>query len=440
MFEEIKSLDFSDEMKINELFPLFKTKMSPMDIDIISKLQYFSTSTNFFKHYMNKDIKKLYEHMNILIYELSSLTDENKNNKFNDKVDKYISDFSYIYVCFNLIIKINEALLSILLNTKNYLSKLYKKYGLDKNYEERINKCIQHMIPIYQNDIVKKNTFSNSLNKANSNFNIINLNDENNENKEFSNSNKEQILINDLLGKDQSNLDSNTPRFNNENNFCSSILNNKESSNMNNNDEEEIYYNFNLEKQKSLDSQFTLSPNKKNIVKNEEKTEKEYIKSNNINNISNKDSEDTDDIKNYISNISPEDVTIRRPKSRKSCIIKSINSKENKYRNRSIDNLYNNRGLFSTYKGDTYNLKTENKGLLKKLHISSEHLFMKENAKKYAELLEIIYGLYKNNKINLEEKIKIKKLIICKSPKILNIYENFNNDNDKFINELKRII
>lgn len=440
MFEEIKSLDFSDEMKINELFPLFKTKMSPMDIDIISKLQYFSTSTNFFKHYMNKDIKKLYEHMNILIYELSSLTDENKNNKFNDKVDKYISDFSYIYVCFNLIIKINEALLSILLNTKNYLSKLYKKYGLDKNYEERINKCIQHMIPIYQNDIVKKNTFSNSLNKANSNFNIINLNDENNENKEFSNSNKEQILINDLLGKDQSNLDSNTPRFNNENNFCSSILNNKESSNMNNNDKEEIYYNFNLEKQKSLDSQFTLSPNKKNIVKNEEKTEKEYIKSNNINNISNKDSEDTDDIKNYISNISPEDVTIRRPKSRKSCIIKSINSKENKYRNRSIDNLYNNRGLFSTYKGDTYNLKTENKGLLKKLHISSEHLFMKENAKKYAELLEIIYGLYKNNKINLEEKIKIKKLIICKSPKILNIYENFNNDNDKFINELKRII
>ena len=437
MFEEIKSLDFSDEMKINELFPLFKTKMSPMDIDIISKLQYFSTSTNFFKHYMNKDIKKLYEHMNILIYELSSLTDENKNNKFNDKVDKYISDFSYIYVCFNLIIKINEALLSILLNTKNYLSKLYKKYGLDKNYEERINKCIQHMIPIYQNDIVKKNTFSNSLNKANSNFNIINLNDEN---KEFSNSNKEQILINDLLGKDQSNLDSNTPRFNNENNFCSSILNNKESSNMNNNDKEEIYYNFNLEKQKSLDSQFTLSPNKKNIVKNEEKTEKEYIKSNNINNISNKDSEDTDDIKNYISNISPEDVTIRRPKSRKSCIIKSINSKENKYRNRSIDNLYNNRGLFSTYKGDTYNLKTENKGLLKKLHISSEHLFMKENAKKYAELLEIIYGLYKNHQINLEEKIKIKKLIICKSPKILNIYENFNNDNDKFINELKRII
>ena len=257
MFEEIKSLDFSDEMKINELFPLFKTKLSPMDIDIVSKLQYFSNSTNFFKHYMNKDIKKLYKHMNILIYDISSLTNENKKNKFNNKVDKYISDFSYIYVCFNLIIKIKESLLSILQNTKKYLSKLYKKYGLDKNYEERINKCIQQMIHISQPDIIKKkNTFSKSLGKANSNFHIIDLNDEN---KEFSKSNKEQIMINDLLGRSQTNLESNTPRFNNENNFCSSMLNNKENSNMNNNDKGEIYKNLNLQKQKSIDSQFTLS-------------------------------------------------------------------------------------------------------------------------------------------------------------------------------------
>lgn len=435
MFEEIKSLDFSDEMKINELFPLFKTKLSPMDIDIVSKLQYFSNSTNFFKHYMNKDIKKLYKHMNILIYDISSLTDENKKNKFNNKVDKYISDFSYIYVCFNLIIKIKESLLSILQNTKKYLSKLYKKYGLDKNYEERINKCIQQMIHISQPDIIKKkNTFSKSLGKANSNFHIIDLNDEN---KEFSKSNKEQIMINDLLGRSQTNLESNTPRFNNENNFCSSMLNNKENSNMNNNDKGEIYKNLNLQKQKSIDSQFTLSSNIKNIVKNEEKAEKESIKSNNTNN----DSKDSDDIKNYITNLNPEDIIIRRPKTKKSCYIKSKNSKDNIFRNRSIDNLYSNRELFSNYKGNNYNLtKTENKDLFKKLHISSEHLFVKENAKKYAELLEIIYGLYKNNQINLEEKIKIKKLIICKSPKILNIYENFNDDNDKFINEIKRII
>ena len=78
--------------------------------------------------------------------------------------------------------------------------------------------------------------------------------------------------------------------------------------------------------------------------------------------------------------------------------------------------------------------------IYKHYHISSSHIFMKEDAKKYAELLEIIIELYKNNKINLEQKIKLKKLTVCKSPKILNIYNYYNNDNERFIEELKQIV
>ena len=44
----------------------------------------------------------------------------------------------------------------------------------------------------------------------------------------------------------------------------------------------------------------------------------------------------------------------------------------------------------------------------------------------------------KNNK--LEQKIKLKKLTVCKSPKILNIYNYYNNDNERFLNELKQIV
>ena len=43
--------------------------------------------------------------------------------------------------------------------------------------------------------------------------------------------------------------------------------------------------------------------------------------------------------------------------------------------------------------------------------------------------------------INTEEKIKLKQLIISKSEKIENIYNNYYHDNkNEFINELKKLI
>ena len=83
---------------------------------------------------------------------------------------------------------------------------------------------------------------------------------------------------------------------------------------------------------------------------------------------------------------------------------------------------------------------TNNIQSYKKLHASTGQLFKKEESKKYADLLEIIIELYKFKKINLEQKLKLKRLIICKSPKILNVYKFFNTDNEKFVIELKKII
>ena len=137
--------------------------------------------------------------MNNFINEISSLTNENKKDLFNAKVDKYISDFSTIYVVFNLITKINDSLESILLNTKDHLSKLYEKYKLDENNREKINQCIEQMLYFSSPDGLKKNFLSKSFDKENSNFSFSKFNNE----KEYSKSNKEQILIDDLLGKDQ---------------------------------------------------------------------------------------------------------------------------------------------------------------------------------------------------------------------------------------------
>ena len=56
---------------------------------------------------MNKDIKLFYENMDNFIYQLSSITRQSVI-KFDSQIDQYISDFSYIFVLFNIINKINK--------------------------------------------------------------------------------------------------------------------------------------------------------------------------------------------------------------------------------------------------------------------------------------------------------------------------------------------
>ena len=307
MYEEIKSIDFSSEIEINELYHLFKTNSSPMNFEIMAKLQHYSTSSTFFKHYMNKDIKKFYVHMNNFINEISSLTNENKKDLFNAKVDKYISDFSTIYVVFNLITKINDSLESILLNTKDHLSKLYEKYKLDENNREKINQFIQQMLHFSSPDGLKKNFLSKSFDKENSNICFKEFNE-----KEYSKSNKEQILIDNLLGKDQLSFKDvdNTPRFNIDD--------------ISMNDIDSQINKITLKKKKSFDSQFTLSSNKRYIIENEEKENMADNKMHNISKI--KIDKEDDDINYYITNINPEDDQFKKHK--KKDIVAILNQKK----------------------------------------------------------------------------------------------------------------
>ena len=97
-----------------------------MNLELFSRIQNFSTSNDFFKHYMNKDIKLFYENMDNFIYQLSSITRQS-DIKFDSQIDQYISDFSYIFVLFNIISKINKSLKNLLLNEKSTLYNLYEK-------------------------------------------------------------------------------------------------------------------------------------------------------------------------------------------------------------------------------------------------------------------------------------------------------------------------
>ena len=435
MYEEIKSIDFLGEMKINDLYYLFKTNSSPINLEILSNLQKFINFNEFFKHYINKDLKKYYKSLDNFIQTLSSLINPKSQIKLDSKIDQYISDFSFIYIIFNIVSKLNDSLLSIIIKVKNTLLGLYTKHKLDKNKQDKIDECVGIFLDSFQ---LKKNSqklLSKSSTKENSNLSLdININS-NHENKEFNESAKQEILIEDLLGKNQekNNLNdiSDTPRFNDIININPSSQNKNEFNNNNlNNEEQNNELDLKLVNQESFDSEFTLSPKKINNIK------KEKGKENIINNSEIKNNNKSNDINDYITNIQKDELFFKHPKTKKSCnILRQFNSNSN-------TNIFKNEKTnFSAYRGNNKVIKNfEKNNSYQKLHVSSGHLFIKEESKFYAELLEIIIELYKNNKISFEQKLKLKKLIICKSPKILNIYKYFSNDNENFIKKLKAII
>jgi len=482
MYEEIKSIELSGELNINELYNLLKTNSSHMNLEIYSKLQIFSTAEELFKHFMNEDIKTYYQKTDNFIQLLSSIINH-KNNIFDSKTDQYISDFSNILVLLNIISKINTSLTEILKNTKNTISEIYEKYNsdLDKSSQEKYSELIDCLMNKYSSIDIDMRLNSKSSNKLymsksksstkeNSNGSLDHnaqylLSDAIYENKEFL-LGKENINVNNNNKNNSPNFINETPRFKNVPNVNPSSNNNNNNNNDEKNNDIDINMNsnsnLNLKKQTSFDSVFTLSQNINNNNNNSNGNEKESIinKSINITSINNNNSKDntqnkenneskennenneSNDINQYITNIQKDVYFTKSSKRRQSCRFKSYKSRSNLTvnkinRNKSID-MCNNANYFSSLKNNNNNSNSHDD--IKSTKYSSGHLFISNESKMYADLFEIIIELYKCKKITLEQKLKLKKLIICKNPQILNVHKYFDVDNEKFVKELKKII
>ena len=429
MYEEIKSLDFSGEMKTNDLYYLYKTNSSQINLEILSKLQKFKALSDFFKYYMKKDLKTINAAYDNFTHILSTFSNPINKTKFESTIDQYISDFSYIYTLFNIVIKLNDSLTSILSNIKKNLSSIYSKYHIDKIKQEKIDECISCLLKISQHKNNSNIFFSKFSTKDNSYGGSSDNNLTADESKEFFySSSKQQVrIINDLLNRENNNINLNlvtdTPKFNN----IDTRNNNK------NNEEQDKELDLNTI-QGSADSEFTLSANKINEINKEKENE------NILNTTNNKGSVDIND---YITNISKRELRFKQPRKRTSAKRFKSNLKLGVNGYHSTDRI-NIKTLYSSIKNNNGHDKML-KGLAKdnsykKLHVSSGHLFMKEESKMYTELLELIIELYNLNKINFEQKLKLKKLIICKSPKILKVYKSFNKDDEMFVQNLKELI
>ena len=151
-----KSFDFFGKINNNKNFYIFKSTSRADILEIVSKLDKDETTPEFFKHYINKDIKKIFKELENLSQLYSDLLSDNNANSLKSNIDKYISSLSKIFLLSNLISKNNLILKEAIEKTKNYLDIFYKENNINKNIQKKLDNYILHLLGTKNKNIKKR--------------------------------------------------------------------------------------------------------------------------------------------------------------------------------------------------------------------------------------------------------------------------------------------
>ena len=354
MYDFIKSLNLSDEIKNDEMYNIFKTDSSELNLNFLSSLQKFHTTKEFLNYYTHQDCQKVFDIYNTLSSISYQIYNENEKTNFKKDIDKYLSDLSKIILLFSLIQKNNELLSHLLKNTRKFIKRFYTENQTKSVIKERINNCINDLMSSSQ--VASQRNYSRRSTKENtiSNPNIF----LGNSLKKSYNSNEEEYLF----------FQSHTPKFEEEED---EIIEVNEEQSFNNINVETKEDNSKKDSLKTIGSSFSLKHMKFTYQSDEEENPRS-IKKNKTVKMG----------KDYIT-----------PHS------------------------------FFKKKSNSYNNKED---------IDNENI--KENSQYIADFLNSINNLYKTRKINSNQKLAIKQLIISDSKSVVEKYLKMNlsiNSSDK---------
>ena len=462
-----KSFDFFGKMNNNKNFYIFNTTSPTDSSEIISKFEKYETAPEIFRHYSNNDIKRTFKSIENLENLYSSLYNEKKTNILKSKIDIYISTLSNIFLLSNLITKNKLILNKAIDKTKINLDLFFTNNKVDNNIQKELNNYIFHLIddeeekskrktPSYiLNDNLKKyktftidnfniyipngktNNFSAEINIIDHSMNTSYLNQEKTRDitkDTFINNlnNNSKIIEENLL------MDKGTPAFPNKVNESSS--NNQQ---LINDDNNKLYELSSKNNDKLYDN------GSKNNDKNTSKHDS--IKSICNNNDLNKKLLKKESICSLYTLASKSKFQEER-RSGTCSKFKGVFKDDNYMKNNINHNLYNTNNIkrnsnflrsinkqFIKDNDDLY--KDEIKHKLNKEKHSSIDIKINKGKIMYKNLLIFINNLFKLNKIDSEEKLKLKELIIIKSENLDDIYSKYYASNkETLIDELKKLI
>ena len=364
MFDFTNSLDLIKELKINNIYELFKTNSSDFNKMLLSNIQKYSNTQKLISHYLKTDINSIYSSFNDISSNLNRIFYGENQKNCHSEIETYILGASKIILFLSLIQKNNQLLMNLLNGTKLYISDFYKNNNKESCIKSRIDLFINELIN--SSSHVQRSYSRRSTNDITNSSICVNLENKNKEQYSNLNISKKDIILRSL-----------TPKFKIgvENNIAQK---NSHKSNINDDNSK-----------KSLDSSLTLQ--KLNFVQNDEG---ENLKNNNIKCSldSSSSSSDKSKILLYKKN---------KSQSHKFNVKGSLFKKNRKYSSNSMD----------------------------------DNTVQNERIKILAGILDTINIMFKNGKINSDQKIYLKQIIISNTKIIIDKYYkdlvNINDNNCK---------
>ena len=163
MKDKINSIDMKGKLDPEEVYNLFKTFSSKINDKISEKIYNFEHTIDFFGFYSNKDIKNLFS-----IFELkqNENTDEYFSS-FKTDIDQYISCISHIILSIKLFLKIHDILTKIVINAKNYLSRLKHENKLENYNQDFLFLCLESLFKIPETNQKSNNSRASTVLSSN---------------------------------------------------------------------------------------------------------------------------------------------------------------------------------------------------------------------------------------------------------------------------------
>ena len=176
MMDSIKDIELSGDFQSDKIYYLYKTSSSEINLKILSQLQKYESSLDFFSYYTKNDIKNLINSVNQLNKNLTSIFNDNSNS-FSTDTNNYISQISKIILTLNFILKIQETLNNLLQKSKQYLNAISCNYKIENIYHDKLSSLIDSLQYNFFSDISSPNNNSSTAStKVNSSTDLYLVN------------------------------------------------------------------------------------------------------------------------------------------------------------------------------------------------------------------------------------------------------------------------
>ena len=398
MIEYLDNINFEDYLNKDIFFEFYKTKSQQQNSDLLKEIETHEKICDFFSEYTKQDINSICKAFHNLDIKLSKIINPDEHIDIKES-HNYIVALSRMLLLLIFLIKLKKIIKEKLDNILKFLLNNFSINKLNDLY-------IQNY---YQINEVMKIYFNKEL--ENDNYLLT--------------KNIEEILLEKMNNNNTVDGET-TPKFTREDSKVSKTTNLQKDIKGNKLENNNISFNDSNFGNNNIMSVFTLKKMDNNIK--DKKVQTSAKKNNDNNNTQNK-----------------------KKKTNNTFLSKNNLNVDKKYlkRNSIVSTKCKKQLLFSSYLIDKKDNFCSDKNLKKtviNLHNSHKEQYSKKMSKflsskeDFVELFVLANELYKDQKINEEEKIVFKQLIINKSEKLLQIfYDNKDNKND-LVNCIKEVI